>query len=239
MLTSFCLLAPLAFLPLCGKKHKNSRFFWGFSPSRPPTFPSTAWGCRPKTLRSAVRYAHCLTTEFSCGKLALISAKTFSMSQKSCARASKVRVRISLQKHFRLSGVLPKSHAVRFLAFLACAWLTWRDFVESASAHCLPGVFSGRVRAHFAFPACFCGECGRILLSWRDFVESAGAHCLLGAISGRVRTHFAFLAHFWGKCGCILLSRSVLGGSASAFCFLGVFLGKVRVHYGDWSNERT
>ena len=33
-------------------------------------FPSTAWGCRPKTLRSAVRCAHCLTTEFSCGKLA-------------------------------------------------------------------------------------------------------------------------------------------------------------------------
>ena len=58
--------------------------------SRPPTFPSTAWGCRPKTLRSAVRYAHCLTTKFSCGKLARISAKTFSMSQKSCVRASKV-----------------------------------------------------------------------------------------------------------------------------------------------------
>ena len=29
-LPSFCLLAPLAFLPLCGKKHKNSRLFCSF-----------------------------------------------------------------------------------------------------------------------------------------------------------------------------------------------------------------
>ena len=126
----------------------------GFSPSKPPTFPSTAWGCRLKTLRSAVRYAHCLTTEFSCGKLALISAKTFSMSQKSCVRASKV------------FSLLPRC----VFGFRAHSQsLARRVSVLRERSRCFPGVFSAFGSIPKASPAHFRALGAFPLLSRRVF----------------------------------------------------------------------
>ena len=196
----------------------------GFSPSRPPTFPSTAWGCRPKTLRSAVRYAHYRvflrkTRAFFCKnhkklaqfrqrtqKLAFISAKTFSMSQKSCVRASKVRVRTA--------------RSMRFWRKCGRILLTWRIFGESASAHCFPEAFSGKVRTHFAFMACFRGKCACARLAWRDFGESALAHCFHRKAEPCLRLFVcSHRSHF-----CRFTAKNTK--------IRGVFLGKVRVREG-------
>ena len=85
-----------------------------------------------------------------------------------------------------------------------------RIFGENADAFCSLGVFSGKVRAHFAFMARFRGKCGRILFRRHDFGESALAHGSLGAILGKVCAREGVNGAFWGK---------------------------VRVHYGDWSKN--
>ena len=89
-------------------------------------------------------------------------SKNFSMSQKSCVWASKVRVRTARSMHFwrKCERIL----------------LDWRVFGENADAFCSLGAFLGKVRAHFAFMACFRGKCGRILFRRHDFGESALAH---------------------------------------------------------------
>ena len=116
-------------------------------------------------------------------KLALFSAKTFSMSQKSCVRASKVRVRKALLARFRLSR--------------ACALLSWRDFGFFACAHCVLGAFSTFSRLRIALLARFGLFRACALLSRRVFGLLALAHCSLGAILGFSRVRIARLARFW------------------------------------------
>ena len=109
--------------------------------------------------------------------LAVISAKIFSKSQKSCVRASKVRA------HF----VLP----ARFQG--KCERILFRRsvFEESADAFCFPEAISRKVRTHFACSVRFCGKCGRILFRRSVFGESADALRFPEAILWKVQTHFA------------------------------------------------
>ncbi|MDE6735933.1 MAG: hypothetical protein K2J50_00345 [Treponemataceae bacterium] len=79
----------------------------GFPPSKPPTFPSTAWGCRPKTpLAPLARHGFVSQKNFR-GLPSVFSAfKSAFVAFPACFRVSKVLLRLSrrdfaLQKHFR------------------------------------------------------------------------------------------------------------------------------------------
>ena len=118
-------------------------------------------------------------------KLAFISAKTFSMSQKSCVRASKVRV--------RKASIARQSLAYDFLFARNARIFAARQSLATKNTK-IRGAFLGKMRTHFARLAHFWGKCGRILLAWRVFGESASAFCFAGTISGKMRLRTARLA---------------------------------------------
>ena len=136
--------------------------------SRPPTFPSTSWGCRPKTLRSAVRDAHCLTTEFSCGKLAQFWRSKVLSRLAWCA--------LNFQKYFRhfpdafsafgrtprasrgsfsCFGIAPEDFPAHFQPLGAFPRLPPRISMLRERSHDFPGAFPGFGSVPTASPAHF------------------------------------------------------------------------------------
>ncbi len=98
----------------------------GFSPSKPPFFPSTAWGCRPKTplaapLAGKMSQGYALLTEFSCGKLAVLSSKLTKFSQIGSPEAfsSKIRAHIGSLGAFSAKFALKLVRLERFRAKFA------------------------------------------------------------------------------------------------------------------------
>ena len=67
----------------------------GFSPSKPPTFPSTAWGCRPKTRRRAS----------PCFRVFFENSRLFH-SQFVAVFSTFKRIFITFSEHFRPSKIL-------------------------------------------------------------------------------------------------------------------------------------
>ena len=100
-----------------------------------------------------------------------------------------------------------------------------RIFGQCAGALCFPGAFSGNVRTHSAFPACFRPMCKRTLFSRRVFWQCAGALCFPGAFSTDVQTHFVLSACFLAMCKRTLLSQCIFDRCADALCFAGAGRG--------------
>ena len=99
----------------------------GFSPSKPPTFPSTAWGCRPKTLRF---FSHSAFLGFA--RVRIVSPVCF-LASRACARLS--RCVFWLRAFARgFPGVffgfarVREASPARFFASRVCARLSRRVF---------------------------------------------------------------------------------------------------------------
>ena len=190
LLTTFCLLAMLAFLSLCDKNHKNSRFF---RLSRPRTYFSKNFFNVSKILCSGFKSAcaFCFYGAF------LWKVRTHIASLvRFCGKCGRILFRRSVfeesaSAHCFLGVFLGKVRAhfvspARFRGKCGRTLLPWRDFEESADAHCLLGAFLEKVRAHFASPKRFRGKCGRILCRsalrcltsfWGHFDTVADATC--------------------------------------------------------------
>ena len=123
------------------------------------------------------------------------------------------------------------STPARFCGVCERTLLCWRDFGQRAGALRFAGVFSGKVRAHFASMARFWAARAFPRLRWRDFVERASALRFAGVFSGKVRAHFASMAQFGAAGAFPQLRWRVFVECASALCFAGVFSGKVRAHF--------
>ena len=138
--------------------------------SKPPAFPSTAWGCRPKTLRF---FLHSAFFGFA-------------------------RLRIAFPAHFWASRACARLTSACFFASRACARLPRRGFWLRALAHCFPGVFLGFARLLEAFPMCFFASRACARFSLRVFWLCAFAHCFPCVFSGFARLRTAFLGVFSG-----------------------------------------
>ena len=137
LLTSFCLLALLAFLPLCGKKHKNSRHVFGFLASA-HGFPCAFLGF--SHLRTA--FPVCFRALRVC---ALLAWRVFELL--ACAHgfpgtfSGFARVRIA--------------SPARFWALRVCALLSPLVFELLALAHCFPRHVFGFLALAHGFPGAF------------------------------------------------------------------------------------
>ena len=146
------------------------------------------------------------------------------MSQKSCVRASKVRVRTALLARFRAfiaarcaaydflfarnarifaarqslatKTTKIRAYSVRFHLSKELLLLPRRVFGVCALAHCFPGAFLGFSRVRTASPTRFRGKCACALLAWRVFGLLALAHGFPRAFSAFSRLRTAFLARF-------------------------------------------
>ena len=170
LLTTFCLLAMLAFLPFHGKNHKNSRSF----------------GKEHKNSRLFLQKPQ---------KFAFISAKTFQ-----CLK-----------------------NLVSGLQKCVCERLVWRDFGESADAHCFPEAFSGKVRVHFARLVRFWGKCA---CAFCFIAARCAAYDFLFARTARIfavsrQKTQKFAARFWGKCVCARGSTARFGGKCAFIMAIG------------------
>ena len=145
------------------------------------------------------------------------------MSQKSCVRASKVRVRISLQKHFR-AFIAARCAAYDFLFARNARIFVARQSLATKTTK-IRGVFLGFSRVRIARLACFWGLRVCALLPRCFFGFLALAHCSLGAFSAFSRVRIASPVFFWVFRVCARLAWRVLGFFACAHCSLGAFLG--------------
>ena len=173
LLTTFCLLAMLAFLPFHGKNHKNSRSF-GKEHKNSRFFQQKLFnvskilcsGFKSACAKGFHRKAEPCLRLFVCSQCShfcRFAAKNTKIRGSFDAFLGKVRT------HFaRLAYFWGKCERILLL---------WRVFGESASAFCFHGVFSGKVRLRTARLARFWGKC----------VCARGGN---GAFWGKVRVHY-------------------------------------------------
>ena len=169
-LPSFCLLAPLAFLPLCGKKHKNSRFFLA------KTTKIRAYSVRVAAQCAAYRVFVCSHRSHFC---------------RFAAKSTKTRGHLGKVFSLPLRGVFGFQKY-----FVAARCAAYRLFVCSQCSHfCRFAAKSTKIRA---YSVCFHPSKAVSRLAWRIFGVQKNFHALLGAFSTFKRTFVAPLGAFLG-----------------------------------------
>ena len=146
---------------------RKTRAFFGFSPSRPPTFPSTAWGSRPKTLRSFARSNFSVQKYFVARQS--LAYRLFVCSQCShfcrfAAKTTKIRV-----------------YSVRFWASKVFSLPPRSIFSLQKFFHCLPEAISGFKRTFTHCLACFWRSKVLLLLRSAYFGLQKNFCCLVAA----------------------------------------------------------
>ena len=189
----------------------------GFSPSKPPTFPSTAWGCRPKTRRSA---AHCLPS-FPAENSRLFHSHFVAVFSrfKSIFEASLAPFAYA---HYR---VFACSHCSHFCRFAAKNTKTRGSFDFQKNFYCFPGTFSTLKSTFVGFPAWFRRSKALLRLPRRNFDFQKNFRAFPGAFS-------CFKSTFAAVFACFRPSKVLLRFTSA--CFL---LSKELFQFGSNKNQ--